>query len=107
MAYQKTAAEQLHIVRQSCLNRAVDLYVADKIEAGKLEVTAEYFVATIYAKLGIPVGSVVTEAQTQGLIVLQSSLTRALELAVGDKINTAEIVDNTFLFATYIYEGVK
>jgi len=107
MAYQKTPAEQLSIIRQSCFNRAVDLYIANCIEAEKLEVTSEYFVECIYAKLGIPVGGAFTEAQTQGAIVLQSSLTRAVELCVGDKINVTEIVDNMYLFSNYVYGGVK
>jgi len=107
MAYQKSPKEQLSITRQSCLNRAVDLYVADKIDAGKLEVTAEYFVKTIYAKLGIPVGSVLTETQTQGIIALQSSLARAVELCIAGKIETKDIVDSMYLFGKYIYNGVK
>ena len=105
MAYQKTPQEQLNIIRQSCLNRAVDLYIVNCIGAGKLELTAEYFVGCIYAKLGIVVGGAFTEAQTQGSIVLQSSLTRAVELCVGDKVNVTEIVDNMYLFAKYVYEG--
>lgn len=107
MAYKKSPQEQLNIIRQSCLNRAVDLYIVNCIEAGKLEVTAEYFVGCIYAKLGLPVGGTFTEAQTQGAIVLQSSLTRAVEMTVGDKINTVDIVDNMYLFAKYVYEGAK
>ena len=106
MSWKKTPQEQLNIIRQSCLNRAIDLYIVNCIEAGKLEVTAEYFVTTIYAKLGLVVGTAFTEVQTQGAIVLQSSLARAVELAVGDKINTHEIVDNMYLFADYVYFGV-
>jgi len=107
MAYTKTAKEQLHILRQSCLNRAVDLYVADQIEAAKLETVAEYFVKCIYTKLGLPVGTALSESQVQGIIVLQSSLTRAVELCLGGKINVEEIVDNAYLFAKYVYSGIK
>jgi len=103
----KSAKEQLYIIRQSCLNRAVALYIADKIKSGKLEVTAEYFVSCIYAKLGIPIGSAFGESQVQGVIVLQSSLNRAVDLCVAGKIEVKEIVDNMFLFADYVYEGVK
>ena len=107
MAYQKTPVQQLQIIRQSCLNRAVALYIVNCIEAAKLEVTAEYFVGCIYGKLGLVVGAAFTEDQTQAAIVLQSSLTRAVEMAVGDKINTVEIVENMYLFADYVYTGVK
>jgi len=107
MAYQKSAQDQLRIIRQSCLNRAVDLYIANKIDAGKLEITAEYFVKTIYVKLGLPIGSVFTEAQTQGAIVLQSSLARAVELCVAGKIETKDIADNMCLFGEFIYKGIN
>jgi len=85
MAWTKTPQEQLNIIRQSCLNRAVTLYAADKIAPSILEKTAEYFVGIIYEKLGLSVGAAFSEAQTQGAIVLQSSLTRAVELAVVGK----------------------
>ena len=106
MAWTKTPQEQLNIIRQSCLNRAVDLYTADKIKPDKLETTAEYFVETIYSNLGLSVGAPCSEVQTQGCIVLQSSLTRAVELAVVGKIKAVEIVDNVRLFADYVYGGV-
>ncbi|KKK67468.1 hypothetical protein LCGC14_2953810, partial [marine sediment metagenome] len=41
------------------------------------------------------------------VIVLQSSLTRAVELAVVDKIKAVEIVDNVRLFGDYVYGGVN
>ena len=106
MAYQKTPQEQLSIIRQSCLNRAISLYVADKLKAGKLEMTAEYFVDFIYHKLGLEAGAAFSEIQTQGAIVLQSSLTRAVELAVAGKIEPDEITGNTDLFADYVYKGI-
>ena len=106
MAYQKSAQDQLRIIRQSCLNRAVELYIADKIMAGKLEVVAEYFVKSIYAELELPAGSAFTEKQTQGAIVLQSSLARAVELCIAGKLETKDIVDNMHLFGKYVYEGI-
>lgn len=107
MAYNKTPQEHLNILRQSSLNRAVDLYIAGKIEAGKLEATAEYFVSCIYAELGILVGGAFTEAQTNGAIILQSSLTRATALALAGIIDVKEIIGNMGLFGKYVYEGVK
>ncbi len=107
MAYQKTPQEQLNIIRQSCLNRAISLYIADKIKPDKLETTAEYFVETVYSDLGLFAGAAFSETQTQGAIVLQSSLARAVELAVAGKIKAVEIVDNVRLFADYVYGGVN
>jgi len=107
MAYPKDAKEQLYIIRQSCLNRAVDLFIADKIKPGRLEAVAEYFVGCIYSKLGLPVGAAFSESQTQGAIVLQSSLNRATDLVVAGIIETKEIISSMSLFATYVYEGLK
>lgn len=97
----------LLIIRQSSLDKATQLYIAGKITADKLETTAEYFVSKVYSKLGLLIGSVFTETQTQGAIVLQSSLNRAVELAVVGKIEANEVVDNMYLFADYVYKGVK
>ena len=105
MAYTKTPQEQLNIIRQSCLNRAVDLYIADKIDIVKLELTAEYFVCLVYSNLGLNVGDAFSEAQTQGAIVLLSSLTRAVDIVVSGKAEVTDIADSALLFAKFVYEG--
>lgn len=106
MAYTKSPQEQLNIIRQSCLNRAVGLYIADKIKPGKLEITAEFFTGAVYNRLGLTVGAAFSESQTQGAIVLQSSLTRAVELCVAGKMEPDEIIGNMELFADYVYKGI-
>jgi len=107
MAYQRTPKEQLCIIRQSCLNRAVDLYTADKIDITKIETTAEYFVGLAYTSLGMTVGDAFSEAQVQGVIVFQSSLARAVEIVVSGKAKVTDIVDSTLLFAKYVYAGIE
>lgn len=106
MAWTKTPQEQLSIIRQSCLNRVIDLYVVDKVKVGKIEISAEFFVKAIYYKLGLTVGAAFSEVQTQGAIVLQSSLTRSVEMAVAGKIEPDEIISIMYSFATYIYKGI-
>ena len=101
----KDPKTQLSIIRQSCLNRAVDLYTADKIDITKLELTAEYFVCLVYSNLGLTLGAAFTEAQTQGAIVFQSSLARAVEIVIAGKAEVTDIADSALLFAKYVYEG--
>ncbi len=105
MAYQKTPQEQLQIVRQSSLQRAVQLHLAGYVEAGQLERVAENFVKYIYGKIGVPVGGVVTEAQTQGMIILQNVLTRTVEMAVVGGIDAGEVFTAAEPLANYVYEG--
>lgn len=107
MSYKKTPQEQLWIIRQSCLNRAVDLYVAKKIPLVKLQVTAEYFVGLIYSNLGLTVGAAFNEDQTQGAIIFQSSLTRAVEIVVAGFGETKDIAGDARIFADFVYGGTN
>ena len=94
MPYQKTPQEQKLITRQTCSDCAADLYAADKINAGQLETISEYFVGSIYYKLGLKVGDALNETQAQEIIVL-----------IAGKLEAKEVVDNIYLFAKYVYEG--
>jgi len=38
---------QLQIIRQSSLNRAVDMHIADKVEKNNILKTAEYFTSYV------------------------------------------------------------
>jgi len=105
MSYKKTPAEQLRIVRQSSLERATQLYIAGHIDAGKLEQTAENFVKWIYNKLGVLVGGYLTDAQIGGIIVLQSTLHRTVEMALAGKIDVLDIFTAAEPLSKYIYEG--
>lgn len=106
MSYQKTPLEQKLITRQVCSDCAADLYAADKINAGQFETTSEYFVDSIYHKLGLKTGDALNETQAQGIIVLGNCLKKATRLAVVGKLEANEVVDNIYLFAKYVYEGI-
>jgi len=106
MAYRKTAFEQLLIVRQSSLERAVQLYLSDKGQGLDPPQLAENFVKWIYSKIGVAPGAPITDAQTQGLIVLQNVLTRTTEMAIRGGIEPEEIFTAAEPLLKYIYEGV-
>jgi len=105
MSYSKTPQEQKLITRQTCSDCAADLYAADKINAGQLETISEYFVGSIYYKLGLKVGDALNETQAQEIIVLGNCLKKVTRLVIAGKLEAKEVVDNIYLFAKYVYEG--
>ena len=107
MAYKKTPQEQLLIVRQSSLERATQLYLNNTLNGKTLEEVAENFVKWIYSKIGVAPGGVVTQGQTQGLIVLQNVLTRMVEMAIAGAIQPEEIFVAAEPLLKYVYGGLN
>lgn len=105
MAYQKTPQEQLLIVRQTSLQRAVELYLNDSLKGKTIEEVAENFVSWVYANIGLPVGHAATEDQVQAMIIEQNVLTRMVEMVIAGAIEPEEIFSTAKPLLTYIYTG--
>ena len=105
MAYQKSPQEQLLIVRQTSLQRAIEIYLNQGLKGKTIEQVSENFVRWVYTNIGLNVGDAATEDQVQTMIVEQNVLTRMVEMVVADAIEPEEIFSAAKPLLTYIYRG--
>ncbi len=105
MGYQKSKEEQLLIVRQTSLQRAIDLYLNKGLNGKTIEQVSENFVRWVYTNIGLNVGDAATEDQVQAMIIEQNVLTRMVEMVIAGAIEPEEIFSAAKPLLTYIYEG--